>query len=203
MKKHAEMVEAAFPDAGNKHLRARLIWEETKEGLAELGYVVDKKGMLQKRGVGCGSDAAIVKECCDIHVVTTGTMLSLGLTPEDISVCQQIVDENNMLKAGRPTDEHGKVIKADDHPSAVPVIAEYLDEIVAIRDMPDEMVEALTDEPRAGDYDLDSVKPPDVSGTPTEGTGLLGSNIKGAETDLPIIDEESDIQDTEDSQPVS
>lgn len=133
MRKHAESVLLAFPDGGNNHLRARLINEECKEGLGAMGYVVDKKGVIQKKGVGCDSVAAIVKECCDIHVVVTGTQLALGLTPEDICVVQKIVDENNMLKLGRPRDVYGKVIKADDHPSAVPIIAEYLEEIASIR----------------------------------------------------------------------
>lgn len=55
----------------------------------------------------------VVKELCDLSVVLQGTLAAMGVPDE---AAFRIVDVNNILKAGYPKDEHGKVIKAEDHP---------------------------------------------------------------------------------------
>ncbi len=187
MKKHAEAVKTAFhmtDTERNDELRARLINEECKETLAALGFVVDKRGAVRKSGDKM-TDAAIVKECCDIHVVTTGTMISLGLTPEDICVCQKIVDENNLLKIDTSPgkDAFGKILKADDHPSAVPIIFDYLEEIAAIREQ--EAEDVVLDAPELDALHLD--------GTELGASGGVDLPSEPEYADAPITDQESGI----------
>jgi len=135
MKKHATAVFNTFGSTeGMYELRARLIYEECCEAMAALGFRHDKHGNVVAFGKR-KDDASIVKECADIHVVTTGTQLALGLTAEDVGVVQKIVDENNQLKVDTSPghDEYGKMLKAKDHPKAEPAIAEYLEGIAEER----------------------------------------------------------------------
>ena len=113
---------------GSMRLRAELINEECRELIRALGYDVNKRGAVISTPNKQMSDADIVKEACDCHVVISGVLVELGLTAEDADICQGIVDDNNLLKIatspGRgPT---GKLLKSADHPKCEPIIEEYL-----------------------------------------------------------------------------
>lgn len=102
-------------------LRARLIMEENLETIRGLGIIV--------RDV-CGNviDISFLKfythfepnlpeiidGCCDLKVVTTGTLSACGIADEEP---QRRVDENNLEKfgPGGHRDENGKWVKPPGH----------------------------------------------------------------------------------------
>lgn len=105
--------------------RASLILEEALETVSALGFKVnhhlDQEGKshlilvpdLEKIGSGL-SLVEIVDGCCDLAVVTTGTLSACGVA--DLSV-QNEVNHNNLSKfgPGHSIREDGKLIKPPDH----------------------------------------------------------------------------------------
>lgn len=102
-------------------LRARLILEEALETAAGLGVSVNHCSMFlehvdQLRLVADREPnlVEVVDGCCDIKVVTTGTLTALGVDDEEV---QKIVDDNNLAKFGPGgyRREDGKWIKPPGH----------------------------------------------------------------------------------------
>lgn len=107
-------------------LRARLILEEALETIEELGVevylnynkgyepdlVIDNVVFEAPEGRYAYLEG-ILDGCCDLKVVTEGTLIALGLTEEECAQAQEIVDESNLSKFGPGgyRDEHGKWIK--------------------------------------------------------------------------------------------
>ena len=110
-----------IPTAEVRKLRARLILEEALETVAALGYDVYAGDMVK---VDMDSSefysrhspdlVGIVDGCCDLSVVTIGTLSACGIP--DIPVLT-LVDYNNLEKFGEGgyRDEGGKWIKPPDH----------------------------------------------------------------------------------------
>lgn len=107
-------------DPETRLLRARLIFEETKELLYELGFTVsilyDGQALEKapaKMSVGLASIEVefdlekIAKESADLKVVTYGTDCALGI---DSDVAFRAVNDSNMSKIG----PNGEVVKRDD-----------------------------------------------------------------------------------------
>jgi predicted HAD superfamily Cof-like phosphohydrolase len=95
-------------------LRARLILEEALETIDALGYRVRDPELLVRERPGVLDLVEIVDGCCDIMVVTTGTLSACGVS--DLPV-QLAVDINNLAKFGGDgrLDEYGKWVKPSDH----------------------------------------------------------------------------------------
>lgn len=102
-----------IPDESVRLLRAKLIYEEAVEGVTALGCCRNDDGTITlKAGCGCGlSLVKIVKECCDISVVTMGTLSALGIADEEVL---RIVDASNLSKfaEGYTVRGDGKIIKS-------------------------------------------------------------------------------------------
>lgn len=131
-----------IPSADKRILRAKLIFEEAMEVIEALGVDVEVESHLltdratYKRSVHDGivyfkdnenvKVDQVAKECCDLRVVTTGTLVAFGIP--DTYVLQNLVDTNNLLKFRTDKDghlnEYGKWVKPTDHPS--PKIKEFL-----------------------------------------------------------------------------
>lgn len=111
------------PDESVRILRAKLILEEALEAVEALGIIVNTDYIHIRRDnlgftaiPGAQLDLSeIAKECCDISVVTIGTLSACGI--KDL-IPQQLVDENNLGKFGpghsyRPD---GKLVKPPNYP---------------------------------------------------------------------------------------
>lgn len=101
------------PDEKTAELRARLVLEEAFELVEALGVRVDVKCVDAPPEVGSGWNGAltfkdlklkvvsapdligIAKECADVSVVNTGTLIACGI--HDAAVLEA-VDDNNLLK---------------------------------------------------------------------------------------------------------
>jgi predicted HAD superfamily Cof-like phosphohydrolase len=99
------------PSQAVRLLRARLIFEEAMETIHALG--VGMKGTLSSPEFYPTPDfiwVDVVDGCCDLRVVTTGTLSALGVQDESV---QCIVDEANLRKFGPGgyKDANGKWIK--------------------------------------------------------------------------------------------
>lgn len=119
-----------IPDPKVRELRARLILEEALEAAEALGcdvWVGDqikqyhanpaamKSGTIRIEASSHKPDfAEIVKECCDIAVVTTGTLSAFGVKDK---IPHQIVDDNNLAKfgPGHSIRADGKLVKPPNH----------------------------------------------------------------------------------------
>lgn len=132
---------------GERILRAKLILEEAIETIYQgLGVevachmVIDKKKGLVST-VLLRPDETILKfyanperfdpeqvvdGCCDLKVVTTGTLSACGIPDEPF---QKLVDENNLAKfgPGHSWREDGKLIKPPEHKP--PKIKQLIDEL--------------------------------------------------------------------------
>ncbi len=94
-----------IPDEKTRLLRAKLIHEECMETLDALGVSVSLDLDLSLSGEDEISYTyrathepnlvEIVDGCCDIKVVTTGTLLACGVDPEPVQI---LVDESNLAK---------------------------------------------------------------------------------------------------------
>lgn len=105
-----------LPDATVRRLRAALILEEALETIEALGFkatVTDNVRGLNPAGEP--NLVEIVDGCCDLKVVTTGTLTACGVA--DVGP-QLEVDVNNLCKfgPGHSIREDGKLIKPPDHP---------------------------------------------------------------------------------------
>ena len=113
-----------IPDEKTRELRARLILEEALEAVEALGFkprVEDERGLVTlaidaiefypNEGPNL---AQIIDGCCDIKVVTTGTLSACGI-PDD--AFQELVDQNNLAKFGPGgyRREDGKWVKPPGH----------------------------------------------------------------------------------------
>ena len=111
-------------DADTRELRARLLLEEVFETIERgLGVAVQNPETNKAISADNLQVTALYREydpvelldgCCDVNVITTGTLIAAGLTDAEP---QRLVDENNLAKFGpggyRRGD--GKWIKAADH----------------------------------------------------------------------------------------
>lgn len=93
-----------IPDEKTRLLRAKLIFEEAMETIEALGVQIRAKGdptPIQKVAViessGEPNLVEIVDGCCDVIVVTTGTLLACGVKDEAV---QRLIDESNLKKFG-------------------------------------------------------------------------------------------------------
>lgn len=93
--------------AERRLLAARLIMEECRELLAELGY--DVSPHLTANGVTVVSLTRLAKEAADLHYVTTWAMVEYGINEEP---CIAAVCRNNLEKfgPGHRFNEFGKLI---------------------------------------------------------------------------------------------
>lgn len=127
--------EPIMPKPSVRKLRAKLIFEEAMETINALGVQVlfggsgqvsmaindpnapDPKDRVKPHRyevVGRGDLIEIVDGCCDIKVVTTGTLTACGVSDQPV---QFAVDANNLAKfgPGHQIREDGKLIKPPDH----------------------------------------------------------------------------------------
>ena len=93
-----------IPSDDVRILRAKLILEEAMETVKALGVAVfiAGVGISEYPKLEFEIDAScnlieVVDGCCDIMVVTTGTLTAFGVDDYDV---QQAVDENNLAKFG-------------------------------------------------------------------------------------------------------
>lgn len=117
------------PSTEIRALRARLILEEALETIDALGCVVFagdqiKQNPVTAKGLKGGLVSVnadhepnlteIVDGCCDIIVVTTGTLSACGVSDDGP---QSLVDENNLAKfgPGHTIRADGKLIKPPNH----------------------------------------------------------------------------------------
>ena len=110
-----------IPNPGIRHLRASLILEEALETIEALGLGVWAQQMhspLKMAGVeitearGLEPDlVAIVDGCCDLSVVTTGTLSACGVSDDAV---QREVDLNKFGE-GYSLRPDGKLIKPPGH----------------------------------------------------------------------------------------
>ena len=119
-----------IPDEKIRLLRAKLILEEALETVEALGFEMypdigdgdELRGYALVKSIHEPNLVEIVDGCCDIKVVTTGTLIACGVRD---NVVQNMVDGNNLekLKNGTIRDD-GKLIKPPGHKP--PDIAGYL-----------------------------------------------------------------------------
>lgn len=133
-------VDLTKVDSSELILRAKLILEEALETIEALGLSVALN--LGSRAEGQTTkwqiiefDALMISKikepdivkfvdgCFDLRVVTTGSLSQFGIPDSG----QEIVDQNNLLKVKTGTiNEHGKLIKAANHPSPEPELRSWL-----------------------------------------------------------------------------
>jgi predicted HAD superfamily Cof-like phosphohydrolase len=119
---------ATMPDGATRELRANLILEEALETIIALGCSI----RVGSKGFECfvSNDyepnlIEIIDGCCDISVVTVGTMIALGLPMEPFL---EEVDANNIAKGnGGYVRDDGKFMKPTNHPK--PDIAGVLEKL--------------------------------------------------------------------------
>lgn len=111
--------EPIMPDEDTRLLRAKLIFEEAKETISALGFDLIQTessldGDLDFVPNGQENLVEIIDGCCDIKVVTTGTLVACGVPDKPF---QEEVDQNNLDKfgPGHSFREDGKLIKPPDH----------------------------------------------------------------------------------------
>lgn len=102
-----------IPTYKTRLLRARLIAEEAVETINALGFaviIIDNTMMDFNETLFKPDLEKIIDGCCDVHVVTTGTMLACGIQTTEF---QDEIDENNLTKVSGEMnyDEYGKLLK--------------------------------------------------------------------------------------------
>lgn len=97
-----------------RYLRAKLILEEAIETINALGFAITSDPKIDGSYCGDGNLTEIVDGCCDLMVVTTGTLSACGLADERL---QEIVDLDNLkkFKPGYTLSPEGKLIKPPGH----------------------------------------------------------------------------------------
>lgn len=104
------------PSDADRELRARLLAEETAEGLIALVGTSRARGMMllhieraaQKRGDEPGDLPEIADAMSDVRVIATGTDVAFGI---DGDVIDRAVMDSNLLKVGGGRDADGKFRK--------------------------------------------------------------------------------------------
>lgn len=101
-----------IPNQFTRRLRADLILEEAYETVEALGFEVERQAEIVHRGEP--NVIEVIDGCCDLSVVTTGTLSAFGIPDEPF---QQLVDENNLAKfgPGHSLRSDGKLIKPPGH----------------------------------------------------------------------------------------
>lgn len=105
-----------IPDAATRILRAKLIMEEAMETIEAMGVEIESDGALfcskylKYFTTNKVDIVGVVDGCCDIAVVTTGTLSAFGVSN---IIPQALVDESNLAKFGEGgyAREDGKWIK--------------------------------------------------------------------------------------------
>lgn len=95
------------PDVETRRLRASLIYEEAMETIAALGFEVywDFEDLTpQFREVSPCDLIEVIDGCCDIKVVTTGTLSAFGIPDEPF---QKLIDESNLAKFAKGSYKRG------------------------------------------------------------------------------------------------
>lgn len=153
VRRFMELAGQATPDAPaemdseTRELRARLLMEEALEAIERgLGVTV---GILPHRATypAFGTDQVDIRlcatgeydpvelldGCCDVNVITAGTLIAAGLTDAEP---QRLVDENNLSKFGPGgyRRDDGKWIKPSDHQP--PALAEEIERQKSGDDLP-------------------------------------------------------------------
>lgn len=111
------------PNEDVRRLRAKLILEEALETVEALGFMVSPSnddGTVRPKQFHLDrvntqpNLADIIDGCCDVSVVTIGTLSACGI-PDD--VCLEVVDRNNLAKFGPGSyrREDGKWMKPPGH----------------------------------------------------------------------------------------
>lgn len=106
---------AKIPSEDVRRLRAKLIIEEAIETVNALGFSVETHaGKCEFVADRTPNLIEIIDGCCDVRVVTTGTLIACGVP--DLPF-QNAVDENNLAKfgPGHSWREDGKLIKPEGH----------------------------------------------------------------------------------------
>lgn len=119
-----------LPSLEVRKLRAKLILEEALETVHALGFSVQYDNYNSRNHDVLFVDEndpnieEVIDGCCDVKVVTTGTLVAFGL-PDD--PFQDEVDDNNLAKfgPGHSIRGDGKLIKPPGHKP--PKIKEILD----------------------------------------------------------------------------
>lgn len=128
VKKFMELARQDIPSSPQmpsfevRQLRARLTLEEALEKIKGLGFEVTVRNTYEPVNMNevvlleCGEPnlEEIIDGCCDLNVITTGTLIACGLP--DV-VFQNEVDKNNLAKfgPGHSIREDGKLIKPPGH----------------------------------------------------------------------------------------
>ena len=86
-----------IPTENVRMLRAELILEEALETVVELGFIASVE--IEMDPDQTADLVEIVDGCCDLSVVTTGTLSACGVS--DIEL-QRLVDESNLAKFEHP-----------------------------------------------------------------------------------------------------
>ena len=105
-----------LPNGDVRLLRAKLILEEALETVEALGFLVTPQGLEPIDGyqMSPAKFCEVVDGCCDVSVVTIGTLSALGVADEPVL---KITDENNLAKfgPGHSWREDGKLVKPSGH----------------------------------------------------------------------------------------
>jgi len=117
--------EPTYPSLETRRLRAKLILEEALETVRALGFRPGVNSVdgyftrIEMERLELRSDfpvdiAEVIDGCCDIKVVTTGTLSAFGIPDE---LFQAEVDANNLAKfgPGGHRREDGKWVKPPNH----------------------------------------------------------------------------------------
>lgn len=119
--------EPITPSLEIRKLRAKLILEEALETIYALGFEIEQQDnhKFWMNEVTHFNQIEVVDGCCDISVVTIGTLIACGV-PDDIFLRE--VDQNNIEKIQNSTiRDDGKLVKDPDHKP--PKIQEILEKI--------------------------------------------------------------------------
>lgn len=136
---HAEQVvpiQPMIPDQRTRKFRAKIILEEALEAIHGLGFSVKLppgERVLTEECYDLSNDGhlppdliEIVDGCCDLQVVTTGTLSACGVPDQ---LVQWEVDQNNLAKFGKGgyrRESDGKWMKPPDHkPPRIREIIDY------------------------------------------------------------------------------
>lgn len=104
---------ASIPDFETRRLRASLILEEAIETIRGLGFEVagDEAHGIYLEEAGAPDMVEIVDGCCDVLVVTLGTLIACGVRHEPVMT--EVCDSNDTKFAdGYFINGIGKVIKS-------------------------------------------------------------------------------------------
>lgn len=127
MRSAGQLVRAVpdIPTPEERLLRARLILEEAIETVNALGFVITPKvdkaswdptirsvDRLTLVDELTPNLKGIVDGCCDLNVVSTGTLSSCGVA--DVGPMHEVLDANQKKFDGGYRDEHGKWRKGPD-----------------------------------------------------------------------------------------